>query len=137
MWIVYALLAAVFAATTSILSKIGLSGVNSNVAVAIRTTVVLVMAWTMVFITGTAKELPQVSGRSFLFLGLSGISTGVSWYFFFRALSIGDASRVAGIDKFSVVITMVLAYFFLGEVLSLKAIIGGVLITVGTILLVF
>ena len=136
MWILYATLAAFFAAITSILSKLGLEGVNSNVAMAIRTAVVLIMAWAMVFLTGRQTEIANISQRSLMFLVASGVATGASWYFFFRALQIGDVSRVVGIDKFSVVITMVLAFIFLGEVVTTKVVIGGVLITVGTLLLV-
>jgi len=136
MWIVYALLAAVFAAATSILAKIGLEGVNANLGTAIRTVVVLLMAWGIVFFTGVYRSLPDVSQRSWLFLVLSGLATGASWLFFFRALQVGQASRVVPIDKLSVVITMILAFAFLGETVDAKAIVGGLLITAGTIVLV-
>jgi len=136
MWIVYALLAAVFAALTSILARIGIEGVNANLATAIRTVVVLVMAWGIVFFTGVWREVPEIGQRSWLFLVLSGLATGASWLFFFMALQRGDVSRVVPIDKFSVVITMVLAFIILGEPMTPKTIIGGVLITGGTLVLV-
>jgi transporter family protein len=136
MWIAYALLGALFAGATSILAKIGLEGVNANLATAIRTVVVLVMAWGIVFITGVQRGIPDISTRSWVFLALSGLATGASWLFFFRALQIGDASRVVPVDKISVVITMVLAFIFLGETVDTKMIIGGVLITAGTLVLV-
>ena len=136
MWIVYALLAAGFAAATSILAKLGLDGVNPNLATAIRTAVVLVMAWGIVFVTGVHRGIPDIGARSWVFLGLSGLATGASWLFFFRALAIGDVSRVVPIDKASVVITMVLAFVILGEAVTPKVIIGGVLITTGTLVLV-
>ena len=136
MWVIYALLAAVFAAATSILAKIGLEGVNANLGTAIRTVVVLVMAWGIVFITGVQRGIPDISTRSWVFLVLSGLATGASWLFFFRALQIGDASRVVPVDKFSVVIVMVMAFMFLGETVTTKGIIGGLLITAGTLVLV-
>ena len=136
MWILFALLAAVFAALTAILARIGIEGVNSNLATAIRTIVVLIFAWGIVFTTGVWREIPNITQRSWLFLGLSGIATGLSWLFFFAALQRGDVSRVVPIDKFSVVITMVLAFIILGEAVTAKTIIGGVLITAGTIILV-
>ena len=136
MWVVYALLSAVFAALVSILAKIGIEGVNSNLAVAIRTVVVLVMAWGMVFITGRQNEIVNIGQRSWMFLLLSGIATGLSWLFYFRALQVGEASRVIPVDKFSVVIAMVLAFVVLGEAVTAKTVIGGVLITIGTLVLV-
>jgi len=136
MWIVYAILAAVFAAATSILAKIGLEGVNANLGTAIRTVVVLVMAWGIVFMTGVQRGIPDIAPRSWVFLVMSGLATGASWLFFFRALQIGQASRVVPVDKVSVVITMILAFVILGEAVDTKAIIGGVLITVGTLVLV-
>ena len=135
MWIVYALLAAVFAALTSILARIGIEGVNANLATAIRTVVVLVMAWGIVFFTGVWREVPEIGQRSWLFLVLSGLATGASWLFFFMALQRGDVSRVVPIDKFSVVITMVLAFAILGEPMTSKTIVGGLLITGGTLVL--
>ncbi|MCL2397481.1 MAG: EamA family transporter [Defluviitaleaceae bacterium] len=136
MWAIYALLAAVFAALTSILARIGIEGVNSNLATAIRTVVVLFMAWGIVLITGVWREVPNIGQRSWIFLTLSGLATGASWLFFFLALQRGDVSRVVPIDKFSVVITMVLAFAILGEPFSAKTIIGGLLITAGTIVLI-
>lgn len=136
MWILYALLSAVFAALTSILAKIGIKEVNSNLATAIRMIVVLVMSWGMVFITGSFKGIHNISGKSMKFIVLSGFATGLSWLFYYRALQIGEASKVVPIDKLSVVITLVLAYFILGEGFTLKTIIGGILITAGTLVLV-
>ena len=137
MWALYALFSALFAAATSILAKIGVENVNSNLATAIRTIVVLVMAWTMVFITGTHKGLGQISQRSFLFLILSGIATGLSWLCYYRALQMGPASRVIPIDKSSVVFGMILAFIILKETLTIKAVIGGSLIAIGTFVLIF
>ena len=136
MWILYALLAAVFAGATGILAKIGIEGVNSNLAIGIRTIVALVFAWGIVFATGRHHEISDITQRSWIFLTLSGLATGLSWMFFFRALQIGEASRVIPIDKFSVVISMVLAFVVLGEAMTPKAIIGGLLITIGTIVLI-
>ncbi len=136
MWIVYAVLSAVFASLTAILSKIGITGINANLSTAIRTVVVVIMAWTVVFVTGQHRGLTDVTGRNLLFLVLSGIATGLSWLFYFKALQMGDVSLVVPIDKFSVVITMVLAFLFLGESPSLKTILGGGLITAGTIVLI-
>ncbi|MCL2018706.1 MAG: EamA family transporter [Oscillospiraceae bacterium] len=136
MWILYAFLAAFFAALTSILAKMGIENVNSNLAVAIRTVVVLIMAWGMVFITGKQTEIVNITQKSWLFLVLSGFATGLSWLFFFKALQEGEASKVVPIDKFSVVITMFLAVIILNETLTPKTIIGGVLVTVGTLLFV-
>ncbi len=137
MWAVFALLSAVFAALTSILAKIGMENVNSNLATAIRTVVVLVMAWLIVFATGKQQQIADISVRSWLFLTLSGVATGLSWLCYFYALQIGEASKVAPVDKFSVVITMVLAFFILGEAATLKTIIGGLLITAGTLALIW
>lgn len=136
MWILFALLSAVFAALTSILSKIGIKDVNSNLGTAIRTVVVLIMAWGIVFLTGKQKEITNISQKSLTFLVLSGIATGLSWLFYFKALQTGEASKVVPIDKLSIVITMVLAYFFLGEDFTIKTVIGGLLITAGTLVLV-
>jgi len=136
MWVVYALLAAVFAAAVSILAKLGLEGVNANLGTAIRTVVVLVMAWGIVLGTGVQRGIPDIAPRSWLFLVLSGLATGASWLFFFRALQLGPASRVVPIDKVSVVITMLMAFVFLGETVDVKTVIGGVLITAGTVILV-
>lgn len=121
---------------TAILSKIGIEGVNSNLATAIRTIVVLVMAWGMVFITGAQHGIKDISSRSLLFLVISGVATGLSWLFYFKAIQMGDVSVVVPIDKLSVVITMVLAFFILKEDMNLKSILGGALITAGTLVLV-
>ena len=136
MWILYASLSAVFAALTSILVKVGVQNVNANLATAIRTTVVLVMAWGMVFFTGKQHDIAHIGQRSLLFLALSGCATGLSWLFYYRALQLGDVSKVAPIDKLSVVITMVLAFVFLHEKVTPQAIIGGALITAGALVLV-
>jgi len=136
MWVIYALLAAVFAALTSIFAKIGIEGVNANLATAIRTVVVLVVAWGIVLFTGRHAEITSIEARSWLFLILSGLATGASWLFFFRALQLGDASRVVPIDKFSVVITVFLAFIILGEAMTVKVIIGAVLITIGMLLMI-
>lgn len=136
MWILYAILSAIFAALTSILAKIGIANVNSNLATAIRTIVVLVMAWGIVFFNGSYKEIPNITQKSWIFLGLSGLATGFSWLFYFRALQTGDASKVIPIDKFSVVISMVLAFVILKEAITAKTIIGGILITIGTFVLI-
>ena len=136
MWAMYALLAAVFAALTSIFAKIGIEGVNSNLATAIRTVVVLVIAWGIVVATGRHTEISGIEARNWLFLILSGIATGASWLFFFRALQLGEASRVVPVDKFSVVITVILAAVILGEALTIKVVAGAVLITVGMILMI-
>jgi len=136
MWFIFALLSALFAALTSILAKIGISGINSNLATAIRTVVVLVMAWGMVFITGTQHGISDISTKSWIFLILSGIATGLSWLFYYRALQIGEASKVVPVDKFSVVISMVLAFIILKEVITVKTIIGGIFITIGTFIMI-
>ena len=137
MWFVFALLSAVFAALTSILAKVGIEGVNSNLATAIRTVVVLVMAWGMVFVTNTQGGLTDISKKSWLFLILSGLATGASWLCYYRALQIGEASKVVPIDKLSVVITLVLAFVFLHERFTPKSLIGCLLIGAGTLLMVF
>ena len=136
MWVVYALLSALFAAATSILAKVGIEGVNSNLATAIRTVVVLVMAWGIVFITGKQHDVANITQKSWVFLALSGVATGLSWLFFYKALQMGDASKVVPVDKFSVVLSMLLAFAVLGEAANAKTIIGGLLITAGTIVLV-
>lgn len=136
LWVVYALLSALFAALTSILAKIGINGVDSNLATAIRTVVVLVMAWGLVFMTGVQKQISNIGARSWLFLVLSGIATGLSWLFYYQALQMGDASRVVPIDKSSVVISMVLAFVVLKEQLTWQSIVGGLLITAGTFVLI-
>lgn len=136
MWFILALLSAVFAALTSILAKIGIDGVNSNLATAIRTVVVLAMAWGMVFLTNAQNGITEISRKSWLFLILSGLATGASWLCYYKALQIGDASKVVPIDKLSVVITLVLAFVFLHEEFTAKSAIGAVLITAGTLIMV-
>ena len=136
MWFVFALLSAVFAALTSILAKVGIEGVNSNLATALRTFVVLAMAWGMVFITGTHNDITEISRKSWIFLILSGLATGASWLCYFKALQMGDASKVVPIDKLSVVITLILAFVFLHEQFTVKSAIGATLITIGTIIMV-
>ncbi len=136
MWFVFALLSAVFAAVTSILAKIGIDGVNSNLATAVRTTVVVIMAWGMVFLTNVQNGLSSIERKSWIFLILSGIATGVSWLCYYRALQIGSASKVVPIDKLSVVITLILAFVFLHEQFTAKSLIGCILIGAGTLLMV-
>ena len=136
MWLLFAVLSSVFAALTSILAKIGIDGVNSNLATAIRTTVVLIMAWVMVFLTHAQTGMGQIGKKSWIFLILSGLATGASWLCYYRALQIGEASKVVPIDKMSVVITLILAFVFLHESVTPKALIGCVLIGVGTLLMV-
>lgn len=136
MWFVFALLSAVFAALTSILAKVGIEGVNSNLATAIRTVVVVIMAWGMVFLTHTQAGLPEISKKSWLFLILSGLATGASWLCYYRALQVGDASKVVPVDKLSVVITIILAYVFLHEEFTAKSLIGCLLIGAGTLIMV-
>ena len=136
MWFVLALLSAVFAALTSILAKVGVEGVNSNLATAIRTVVVVVMAWGMVFLTQAQSGLGEISRRSWLFLILSGLATGASWLCYYRALQVGEASKVVPVDKLSVVITLVLAWVFLREEFSVKSLLGAALIAAGTLAMV-
>ena len=136
MWAVFAVLSAVFAALTSILAKIGIDGVNSNLATAIRTMVVVVMAWGMVFLTHTQSGITEISKKSWLFLILSGLATGASWLCYYRALQLGEASKVVPIDKLSVVIPLVLAFVFLHEEFTAKSLIGCILIGVGTLVMV-
>ena len=136
MWFIFALLSAVFAALTSILAKIGIAGVSSNLATAIRTIVVLVMAWGIVLLTGEIAGVRNISGRSWLFLGLSGVATGLSWLCYYHALQLGQASKVVPVDKFSVVISLVLAFLILHETVDAKTILGAVLITAGTLLMI-
>lgn len=136
MWFVFALLSSVFAALTSILAKVGIDGVNSNLATAIRTAVVLVMSWGMVFLTHTQSEISAIGKKSWLFLILSGLATGASWLCYYKALQMGNASKVVPIDKLSVVITLILAFVFLHEEFTMKSIIGCVLIGLGTLLMV-
>ena len=136
MWAIFAILSAVFAALTSILAKVGIDGVNSNLATAVRTMVVVVMAWGMVFLTHAQSGLSEISRKSWIFLVLSGLATGASWLCYYRALQMGEASKVVPIDKLSVVITLVLAFVFLHEEFTTKSLIGCVLIGAGTLIMV-
>lgn len=136
MWLVFALLSAVFAALTSILAKVGIDSVNSTLATAIRTAVVLVMAWGMVFITHAQSGISQIGTKSWLFLILSGVATGASWLCYYKAIQIGDVSKVVPIDKLSVVITLVMAFVFLHEKFTPKSLIGCILIAAGTLVMV-
>lgn len=135
MWMLFAILSAVFAALTSILAKIGIEDVNSNLATAIRTVVVVIMAWGMVFLTHAQSGLSQISRKSWIFLILSGLATGASWLCYYRAIQTGDVSKVVPIDKMSVIITIVLAFIFLHEQLTAKSLIGCALITAGTLIM--
>ena len=136
MWFILALLSAIFAALTSILAKVGIDGVNSNLATAIRTVVVVAMAWAMVFITNTQGGIGDITAKSWIFLILSGLATGASWLCYYKALQIGEASKVVPIDKLSVVITLILAFVFLHEQFTWKSGIGAALITAGTLIIV-
>ena len=136
MWLLYAIMSSVFAALTSILAKVGIENVNSNLATAIRTVVVLILAWGMVFLTNAQKGLNAISTKSWIFLILSGFATGASWLCYYKALQVGEASKVVSIDKLSVVITLVLAFIFLHEQVTSKSVIGCVLIGAGTLLMV-
>ena len=136
MWLVFALLSAIFAALTSILAKVGIEGVNSNLATAIRTVVVVVMAWGMVFLTNAQNGISEISKKSWLFLILSGLATGASWLCYYKALQLGDASKVVSVDKLSVVITLVLAFVFLHEQFTTKSLIGCILIGIGALVMV-
>jgi transporter family protein len=136
MWVVFALLSAFFAALTSILAKIGIQDINSNLAVAIRTIVVLIMAWAIVFFTGKHNDIINIGQKNLFFLILSGLATGLSWLFYYKALQIGKASKVIPIDKFSLVFGMILAFIVLKETTTIKTIFGGILITIGTFILI-
>lgn len=136
MWMVFAILSSVFAALTSILAKVGIDGVNSNLATAIRTLVVLIMAWAMVFLTNNQSGITEIGKKSWIFLILSGIATGASWLCYYKALQMGDASKVVPVDKLSVVITLIMAFVFLHEDFTSKSIIGCILITSGTLFMV-
>lgn len=136
MWFVFALFSAIFAALSSILAKVGIDGVNSNLATAIRTVVVVFMAWVLVFITKTENGIFDIGKKSWIFLILSGLSTGASWLCYYRALQVGDASKVVPVDKLSVIITLVLAFIFLHEGFTFKSLIGCILIGVGTLIMV-
>ena len=136
MWFLFALLSAIFAALTSILAKIGIEGVHSNLATAIRTVVVVIMSWGMVFLTNTQNEMTQIGKKSWIFLILSGLATGASWLCYYRALQIGKATRVVPVDKLSVVFTILFAFLFLHEELTIRSLTGCVLIGIGTLLMV-
>ena len=136
MWIIFAILSAVFAALTSILAKVGIEGVDSNLATAVRTIVVVIMAWAMVFITSAQSGLSQISRKSWIFLILSGIATGASWLCYYKAIQLGDVSKVVPVDKLSVVITLILAFVFLHEEFTVKSVIGCILIGAGTLFMV-
>ncbi len=136
MWFVFAILSAIFAALTSILAKIGIEGVNSNLATAVRTIVVVLMAWFMVFITGNQNGIVDISKKSWIFLILSGLATGASWLCYYKALQLGEASKVVPIDKLSIAITIILAFIFLGEQITLKTLIGCCLIVTGTFIMI-
>ena len=136
MWAIFAILSAIFAALTSILAKIGIEGVNSNLATAIRTIVVVLMAWFMIFITGNQNGIIDISKKSWIFLILSGLATGASWLCYYKALQLGEASKVVPIDKLSIVITIILAFIFLGEQITLKTLIGCCLIVAGTFVMI-
>ena len=136
MWLILALLSAIFAALTSILAKVGIDGVNSNLATAVRTVVVVMMAWGMVFLTNAQSGLSAISRKSWLFLILSGLATGASWLCYYKALQIGEASKVVPVDKLSVVFTLILAFVFLHEQFTIKSVLGCLLIGAGTLLMV-
>lgn len=136
MWAIFAILSAIFAALTSILAKVGIEGVNSNLATAIRTIIVVLMAWFMVFVTGNQNGIVDISKKSWLFLILSGLATGASWLCYYKALQLGEVSKVVPIDKLSIVITIILAFIFLGEQITLKTLIGCCLIVAGTFVMI-
>lgn len=135
-WIIYSLLSAFFAALTSILAKIGMGDINSNLATAIRTVVVLIMAWGIVFATGTHTNMSDITAKSWIFLILSGIATGLSWLCYYKALQTGNVSKVVPIDKFSIVISLLLAFIILKEPVNFKTMLGGILITAGTFVMI-
>ena len=136
MWAIFAILSAIFAALTSILAKVGIEGVNSNLATAVRTIVVVLMAWFMVFVTGNQNGIVDINKKSWIFLILSGLATGASWLCYYKALQLGEASKVVPIDKLSIVITIILAFIFLGEQITLKTLIGCCLIVAGTFVMI-
>lgn len=136
MWLIFAILSSVFAALTSILAKIGIDGVNSNLATAIRTAVVLALSWLMVFVTGAQSGISEINKRNWMFLILSGLATGASWLCYYKALQIGEASKVIPIDKMSVVLTLILAFIFLHEQFTAKTLVGIIFLTIGTILMI-
>jgi transporter family protein len=137
MWWIYALLSALFASLTAIFAKIGVTNVNSNLATAIRTVIILVIAWAIVFFRGEQKMIQSISRHSLIFLIISGLATGLSWIFYFKALQLGKVSQVAPVDKLSVALTIVLSVVFLGEALSWKTALGALLIIGGTLVLIF
>lgn len=137
MWLVFAILSSVFAALTSILAKVGINGVSSNLATAVRTVVVLIMAWGMVFLTNTQNEIAEIGRKNWIFLILSGMVTGISWLCYYKALQMADVSKVAPIDKLSIVITIIMAFLFLHEQMTFKTVIACLLISAGTLVLVF
>ncbi len=136
MWFLFALLSSVFAALTSILAKVGIEGVNSNLATAVRTVVVVIMAWVVVFMTNTQSGLPDIGRKSWFFLILSGLAPGASWICYYKALQMGEASKVVPVDKFSIVLTVILAFLFLHEQITIKKLIGILLITAGTFFMI-
>lgn len=136
MWAIFAILSAIFAALTSILAKVGIEGINSNLATAVRTIVVVLMAWFMVFVTGNQNGIVDISKKNWIFLILSGLATGVSWLCYYKALQLGEVSKVVPIDKLSIVITIILAFIFLGEQITLKTLIGCCLIVAGTFVMI-
>ncbi len=136
MWFLFALLSSVFAALTSILAKVGIEGVNSNLATAVRTVMVVIMAWVVVFMTNTQNGLPDIGRKSWIFLILSGLATGASWICYYKALQMGEASKVVPVDKFSIVLTVILAFLFLHEQITIKKLIGILLITAGTFFMI-
>jgi bacterial/archaeal transporter family protein len=137
LWKLYAILAALFAALTSILAKIGIKGVDSNLATAIRTVVIIILAWSIVFVTGGQSGITSLSKRNWTFLILSGLATGLSWVFYYKAISLGKVSQVAPIDKSSIVLTLILSFFILGEQFTIKTLIAGLLITAGTFVMIW
>ena len=136
MWLIFAILSSVFAALTSILAKIGIDGVNSNLATAIRTAVVLALSWLMVFVTGVQSGISEINKRNWMFLILSGLATGASWLCYYKALQTGEASKVIPIDKMSVVLSLILAFIFLHEQFTAKTLVGIIFLTTGTILMI-
>ena len=136
MWSIFTILSAIFAALTSILAKVGIEGVNSNLATAVRTIVVVLMAWFMVFVTGNQNGIVDISKKSWIFLILSGLATGASWLCYYKALQLGEVSKVVPIDKLSIVITIILAFIFLGEQITSKTLIGCCLIVAGTFVMI-
>ena len=135
MWKIYAILAALFATATALLAKVGISGINSNLATAIRTIVILIITWGIVFVSGSFSSIKEITSRNILFLVLSGIATGLSWLFYFKALKEGDVSKVVPIDKLSIVFTIILSFLILGETPSVKTILGACFVAIGVIII--